>query len=128
MQDTEDAYGYDRHMLEAIAGVPLPAKVNTGLIGLHSPSVDVDRLEFFARGILSTARANHFIEQAMTAMLLASCRFTYAPPDAYFTPPTAGVSRKALGVFHHYAGAARRWYYQYAWRHVLARTNTALVS
>ena len=117
MEDLLDCYGYDRALLDRLAGHPLPPKVNTGLIGLHSPSVDWDRLEGFARAMLASKPGiDHFLEQAMTAMLLAGRPFRYAPPADYYIPLAYTPGRTPPGVFHHYAGPSRKWFYRHAWR------------
>lgn len=120
MQDMADAYGYDRALLDRLAGHPLPPKVNTGLIGLHSPSVDWIRLECYARELVASKGIDHFLEQAMTAMLLAGQRFHYAPPADYFIPTDFAACRERTGCFHHYAGPARKWLYRHAWLQAVA--------
>jgi hypothetical protein len=119
MQDMADAYGYDRALLDRLAGHPLPPKVNTGLIGLHSPSLDWPRLELYARELLASKGIDHFLEQAMTAMLLAGRPFHYAPPADYFIPTDVASVHARTGCFHHYAGPARKWFYRLAWQYAL---------
>ncbi len=118
MEDLMDCYGYDRGLLDRLAGHPLPPRVNTGLIGLHSPSLDPDRLEFFARELVASKGVDHFLEQAMTAMLLAGRPFSCVPPADYFIPLDLAACLERRGVFQHFAGPARKWFYRYAWRMV----------
>lgn len=120
MADLMDCYGYDRVRLERLAGQPLPPKVNTGLIGLHSPSLDLERLEYFAREMTASQGLDHFLEQAMTAMLLAGMPFDYAPPADYFIPLDLPSVLGRRGVFQHLAGPSRKWFYRHAWRLVVA--------
>ena len=61
---------------------------------------------------------DHFMEQAMTAMLLADVPFHYAPPADYYIPLNYQPGRIPSGAFHHYAGPARKWFYRDAWRSV----------
>jgi hypothetical protein len=124
MEDLLDCYGYDRPLLDRLAGHALPPRVNTGLIGLHSPALDLDRLEYFAREMTASKGLDHFLEQAMTAMLLAGRPFAYAPRADYYSPLTLADCLERRGVFQHYAGPARKWFYRHAWRLVVPPTQS----
>ena len=116
MEDMATVYGYDESVLARLAGAPIPARVNSGLVGIQSESIDWDFLERGVRELIAVSGINHFMEQGLTAVLLARQPFDYAPPADYFIPTRVSQCTGREGVFHHYAGPARNWLYRRAWR------------
>ena len=116
MQDNATAYGYDESLLTRLAGRPIPPKINVGLLGLRSESIDWDFLEHCTRELFATPSTKYFTEQALTALLLARQPFCYAPPADYFIPVRVEQCLSREGVFQHYCGDARHWLYRRAWR------------
>jgi hypothetical protein len=116
LQDNATVYGYEASTLERLAGRPLPPKVNTGLVGILSESIDWSFLEYCTRELIAAPGMRHFMEQALTAVLFARQPFRYAPPADYFIPVRVEQCLEREGVFQHYAGDARPWLYRRAWR------------
>lgn len=123
MRDLQDVYGHDREVLEQIVGRAVPSRVNAGLVGLHSAMIDPARLEYFAEKLLAVGGYNHFLEQAMTAMLLAEHSFDHVPPEDYFIPASVAQCSTTAPVCQHYTPVTRGWMYRKGWREVEARVN-----
>jgi len=123
MTDVNDQYGAERSVLDTIAGRPVPARVNTGLVGAASETLDWTRLEFLARRYLDRIGPSHFIEQSLTAMAAAELPAQGLPATDYIVAPPTAEARLPRAVAHHYAGPSRHLLYRYGWRRLsLAQT------
>jgi hypothetical protein len=123
MRDIDYAYSVSPEVVDAIAGKAVPTLINTGVIGLHSGMVDPNELEGRARKLLeSRGYRVHFLEQTMTAMMLASRPFKFAPPGDYCIPQAVADCSPVSAVCQHYIPVTRGWMYRKGWRyvHVLA--------
>jgi hypothetical protein len=117
MTDVGDAYGCPVRKLTAIAGRPVPRRVNTGILGLRSDSLDWDRLEWFCARLDELMRPHYYHEQAVCALHLASCPERLATPlEDYVVLPRPPEATAPRAVWHHYVAASKRWYYQQRWR------------
>jgi hypothetical protein len=110
MKDFQDSYGYSAEVLRSAFGKSMPPRVNTGISGLYSPSIDWDRLEYWASR-LPPGEVNHFAEQALTAMLMSESGGQPAPPEDYVISPERQEVRNPQAVMHHYVVPSRTWYY-----------------
>lgn len=117
MTDVGDAYGCPLPELDAIAGRPVPRRVNTGILGLRGDTLDWERLEHFCAALDARVKPHYYHEQAVTALHLASAEACVAAPPADYVvlprPPEATTPR---AVWHHYVAHSKRWYYQTRWR------------
>lgn len=117
--DVENAYGYPIALLSALAGAPVRARVNVGLCGLRSDSLDWDRIESWCRTLIARHGTSYYLEQALVATLTAGQECTVAPAGDYVTcpqPPEAGECR---AVMHHYVAGSKTWYFRHNWRRAL---------
>ena len=71
MLDAMPAYGYSTHLMEELAGHPIPPLVNVGFCGLRSDAIDWDELERWCKELVAREGMSYFLEQAITAMLVA---------------------------------------------------------
>lgn len=117
MTDVGDAYGCPLDDLAAIAGRPVPRRVNTGILGLHSETLDWERLEHFCAALDARVKPHYYHEQAVVALHLAFAESRVATPISDYVvlprPPEAIAPR---AVWHHYVAESKRWYYQTNWR------------
>lgn len=118
MTDVADAYGYPLATMAALAGAPIPPKVNVGFCGLRSDAIDWDRLEAWTRELVSL-HPHYYLEQALSAMLFASQPCTILPPDDYRLAPDVPECQAPTAVLHHYVAQSKRGYFRHAWRHLL---------
>ena len=110
MRDFQDSYGYSPEVLRSVFGRSMPPRVNTGISGFYSPSIDWEQLEYWASR-LPAGESNHFAEQALTAMLMSESGGEAAPPEDYLISPERGEVRSPRAVMHHYVVPSRTWYY-----------------
>lgn len=115
--DCAENYGYSRPLLEHLAGAPLPPRVNVGLCGLRSETLDWGFLEHATATLIAAERTNYYLEQALVAVLaarLGPCAI--APAADYVTLPSAAEIARPTAVMHHYVDTARGAYFRHAWR------------
>jgi hypothetical protein len=121
MLDVQDAYGYPHATLATLAAQPIPEKLNVGICGLRSESIDWERLEFWCQQLLARHGTSYYLEQALVALLLAGESAVQLPARDYQLLPSDAECRKPTAVLHHYVAESKRGYFRDAWRHVAAR-------
>lgn len=119
MVDVEQSYGYSDALMTALAGSSLPSKLNVGVCGLESDAIDWERLEYWCTALLDREGTHYYLEQALTAMLLASRACTVLPPSEYVVLPSLDEGKRPTAVLHHYVAGSKRAYFQHGWRHIL---------
>ena len=123
MVDIAPAYGVPQAALEALAGRPVHPRVNVGLCHLPSSALDWDFVERCAATLLADHGFTYYLEQALTAILLA--RLEATPLDAHYVVyPDHAVARRADRAALHYVDGSRRFYYDFGWRQALALGRT----
>ena len=123
MWDFQDSYGYTPSLLESTLGARMPPMVNSGFCGLRSESIDWDQVERWAKRLLSSAGTNHFSEQCLTAMIMATNGSRPAPKD-YLIWPTQEESHYPTATMHHFVAESRVWYHVYGWPAILRRSTS----
>ncbi len=123
MVDTVTAYGYPSEALSALAGAPVPERVNVGVCGLCSERLDWDRLEHWVSTLLRTHGSSYYLEQALVAMLAAIEPWDRAPAEDYVAMPSPGEVSNPRAALHHYVAESKQHYFLRSWRHVLAHAN-----
>ena len=119
MLDVQDAYGYPHTTLAALAGRPIPEKLNVGICGLRSDAIDWERLEFWCQQLLARHGSSYYLEQALVALLVAAESRLQLSADDYRLLPDEAECRAPTAVLHHYVAESKRGYFRHAWRHVL---------
>ncbi|RRJ96672.1 hypothetical protein Ga0100231_023045 [Opitutaceae bacterium TAV4] len=122
MVDIAPAYGVPQTALETLAGRPVYPKVNVGLCHLPSSSIDWEFVEHCAATLLATHGFSYYLEQALTAILLARLDATPLPAGDYVVYPDAVTARRADTAAMHYVDDSRAFYYDFAWRQIMAAT------
>jgi hypothetical protein len=120
MLDVADAYGYSPGLLRELAGTDLPKRLNVGICGLHSDSIDWEKLEYWCGALIAREGAHYAMEQAIVAMLTADKPRIVAPANSYIVSPSKSEAEHPSAVLHHYTAEAKAWYFRFAWRHVAA--------
>jgi len=119
MIDVETAYGYSPALMASLAGIPMPERINVGVSGLNSSSLDWEELEFWCKTMIQQEGTHYYQEQAMVAMLMARQPCTIAPATDYIVLPDRAEVRTPRAVLHHYVADSKPWYFRYGWRHVV---------
>lgn len=123
--DNVTSYGYDRALMDRLAGARVADLVNVGLTGLRGDEIDWDRVEYFCRELITAGGTHYYLEQALVAMLVAGRPCAVAPASDYVTFPREPEASDCRAVMHHYVADSKRWYFRHNWRRVIAGENTA---
>lgn len=116
MLDVHDAYGYPTSALAALTGAPPPARVNVGVCGLRSETIDWNRLEDWTANLLARHGSSYYLEQALVALLLTGRTSLRLSAGDYQLMPTLAECRKPSAAMHHYVALSKRGYFRYSWR------------
>jgi hypothetical protein len=116
MVDVKTAYGYSDQLMSRLAGVTIPDKINVGICGLQSESIDWDELEYWCKTMIETEGSHYYQEQAIAAMLMARQPSAIAPAEDYILMPSQIEVQQPKGVMHHYVADSKPWYFRYGWQ------------
>lgn len=121
MLDVHDAYGYPLETLSTLAGHPIPGKVNVGVCGLRSDTLDWEKIEWWCARLLALHGSSYYLEQALVALLLAGRESTCLPAADYLLMPDKRECRDPKAVLHHYVMESKRDYFRHTWKRLLDR-------
>jgi len=114
MIDCEESYGYDKNLMESICKAKIPEMVNVGIIGLNSKSINWMAVENWGKTLEETEGASYFLEQALSAMIIASQERTILSIENYIVNPKNGKEKqKILG---HYVDLSKENYFNQSWK------------
>jgi len=118
--DSETSYGYPLDEMSALAGHHVVERLNVGLCGLKSESLDWERLEYWCERLISKHGTHYYLEQALVAMLVAGQDCAVLPSEDYVTLPSEPEALCCEAVMHHYVSSSKPWYFRSNWRRVAA--------
>ncbi len=116
MVDVETAYGYSSSLMASLTGNPIPDRINVGICGLNSSTLDWDELEFWCKTLIEQEGTHYYQEQALVAMLMARQPCTIANASDYIVLPDRTEVCAPRAVLHHYVADSKPWYFRYGWR------------
>jgi hypothetical protein len=122
MLDVADAYGYSHGLLRELVGADLPSRLNVGICGLNSDTIDWEKLEYWCGRLVAREGTHYLMEQAVVAMLTAGKPRAVAAAESYVVAPCRFETEYPTAVLHHYTAESKAWYFRFAWRHVAARS------
>ena len=117
MLDVHDAYGYPAETMRSLATRPLPPRVNVGICGLRSDTIDWEKLEWWTTRLLALHGTSYYLEQALVALLLADASPLVLPAEDYRLMPDLTECLAPTAALHHYVDLSKRGYFRHAWRH-----------
>jgi hypothetical protein len=120
MLDVADAYGYSPGLLRELAGFNLPMRLNVGICGLNSDSIDWEKIDHWCGQLVAHEGTHYLMEQAIVAMLTAGQPRAAAPEKLYLVSPSRSEAERPTAVLHHYTAASKAWYFRFAWHHAVA--------
>lgn len=123
MVDCMTSYGTPTAFLDELAGTPLHPRVNVGLCHFDAAAIDWDYVEHCAAAILARHGFSYYLEQALTAILLARARAEPLDADQYLVYPTPEQARAPAQIALHYVDRSYLSLYRYGWRQVLAAST-----
>lgn len=116
--DTQDSYGYPVDTLRTLASRPVPSRVNVGILGLRSDTIDWEKLETWCAELLARHGTSYYLEQALVALLLADANPLRLPAEQHIVFPPEAECQTPHAVMHHYVDLSKRGYFRHAWRHI----------
>jgi hypothetical protein len=120
MMDVKNAYGYPIDLLNQLAGSSVPERLNVGVLGLNSAAIDWERLEAWCSELLTKHGSTYYLEQALSALLLAGSNSEFLDPQKYVVMPDEAHCVSPAAVLHHYVAESKRGYYLHGWKAALA--------
>ena len=119
MVDCTESYGYSPGLMKELCGSEIADKVNVGAIGLNNSTINWKDIENWVKILEETEGRSYYLEQALSAMLLAGNECTILDKDEYIVNPTSQIISEGSGVLHHYVDLSKKGYYNIAWRKVI---------
>jgi hypothetical protein len=120
MVDCMTSYGTPTPFLDELAGTPLHPRVNVGLCHFDAAAIDWDYVEHCAAAILGRHGFSYYLEQALTAILLARAGAEPLDPENYLVYPKPEQARAPSQIALHYVDRSYLSLYRHGWRRVLA--------
>ncbi|AVP99882.1 hypothetical protein C7S18_23075 [Ahniella affigens] len=118
MIDCAESYGYPRAELDRLCGGSVPTPVNVGVLGMPSGELDWDHIEYWAKALIAGFGPHYFLEQTLSAMLLAGMPHRFLPRDDYLVIAGANAQAEHTACLVHYVDASKRQYYDRNWQQV----------
>lgn len=119
MVDCEESYGYDTSLMKSLCGFEIPKLMNVGAIGINSNIVNWAEVEFWGKRLEEERGASYFLEQALSAMIVADENKTILSKEEYIVNPEWKNDGLAKVKLHHYVDLSKKYYFEEAWKKVL---------
>lgn len=119
IQDALNSYHYSFNLMEELSGNKIHEKLNVGLIGLKSELIDWDKLEFWTKTLEEREGTSYYLEQALSAMLVAGQTLSLGNREDYIVLPTKDNILNKTGILHHYVAESKEWYFKEAWKNII---------
>lgn len=116
MLDSEESYGYDKELMETLCGFTIPDLMNVGAFGVNSNSINWNNIENWAKSLEEKQGASYFLEQALSAMVVASQTKTILNAEEYIVNPEINTSDLNKDKLHHYVDLSKKYYFETAWK------------
>jgi hypothetical protein len=119
MLDCQESYGYSKQLMEELCGYKVPSLLNVGVIGLNSSQINWGNIERWIKALEEKEGTSYYLEQALTAMLLAGVKANVLPADEYIVNPGQTAINATKGVLHHYVDLSKESYFKFAWQKLI---------
>jgi hypothetical protein len=116
MVDCDEAYGYSHLLMEQLCGSAIPKLVNVGVFGIDSNEVNWSNLERWIKELEEAEGASYYLEQALSAMLIAGKSTTILDKEKYKVNPPEKEIDKCNATLHHYVDLSKKGYFTKAWK------------
>lgn len=113
MLDCDESYGYDRDLMQRLCGFEIPKLMNVGAFGLNSDIINWNNLESWCKTLEEKQGASYFLEQALSAMLIANENKTILIREKYIVNP----NDDNLGTLFHYVDLSKEKYFNSDWKY-----------
>ena len=116
MVDCAEAYGYSPQLMKSLCGYEIPSLVNVGVIGIDSSSINWESLEEWIKQLEANEGTCYYLEQALSAMLIAGKTAAVLDQEAYKVNPLPGEIEETKSILYHYVDLSKMGYYTSAWK------------
>lgn len=116
MVDVDTAYGYPLDLLSRQCGFEMRDRVNVGVAGLRSDTIDWDTVEGWMKEQIDRVGPHYYQEQAVTAQLMSKGPCLVLDDRDYRVLPDEAEAKRPSAVMHHYVADSKVWYYRLGWR------------
>ena len=113
------SYHYSTTLMNNLVGNQVRLNLNVGMIGLESSSISWLDLERWIVALEAAEGDHYFLEQALSAMLVAGRDIYIADPKGYIVMPDKKEVKTRQAILHHYVADSKNWFYQSAWKQLL---------
>ncbi|RZK40079.1 MAG: glycosyl transferase [Pedobacter sp.] len=115
MIDCEESYGYSNALMEDLSGSAIPKLLNVGVLGVKSATINWNEIESWIEQLEKKEGKTYYLEQALSAMIVAKQKCIALPPAAYIVNPSQKELNEPSGL-HHYVSTSKKEYFNLAWR------------
>lgn len=115
--DSDDSYGYTKILMESLCKAKVPRLVNVGVIGINSNTIDWLALEYWIKTLEDKEGSSYFLEQALSAMIIADQERTLLNPKTYIVNPKDNIEQK--NILGHYVDLSKKNYFLKAWKQII---------
>lgn len=112
--DCEQSYGYATALMKRLCKHEIPERVNVGIIGLNSGEINWEDIEKWIIGLEKEGGKSYYLEQAISAMILASKKCIILKEDEYKVNPSKNEAIEKSSSLHHYVDLSKAYYYSNA--------------
>lgn len=119
MIDCEESYGYDKVLMSSLCGYKIPEMVNVGAIGFNSNIINWQDLEIWAKTLEEKEGTSYFLEQALSAMIIASEPKSILNKEEYIVNPVEKTDSSTRVKLHHYVDLSKKYYFESLWKKVM---------
>lgn len=113
MVDCEESYGYDKSAMKSLCRHEIPELINVGAIGIESSTINWQEVETWSKTLENNYGKSYFLEQALSAMIIAGQKRTVLKKEEYKVNPSTINDNSTL---HHYVDLSKKIYFEEAWR------------
>ncbi|GGE44377.1 hypothetical protein GCM10011413_08120 [Pedobacter psychrotolerans] len=118
MLDTVESYGYDKKLMHDLCGFEIPKLLNVGVFGSNSKNINWSNLENWSQELEYKQGGSYFLEQALSAMLIANEQKTILNKKQYIVNPEDSKSDDEIAKLKHYVDLSKKYYFEKAWKNI----------
>ncbi|MDQ0640909.1 hypothetical protein QF042_004474 [Pedobacter sp. W3I1] len=116
MLDTVESYGFDKQLMKSLCGQDIPTLLNVGIFGIDSNIINWDDLEIWSKTLEEKQSPSYFLEQALSAMLVAGKNHIVLNKAEYVVNPEGSNPNLNEVKLHHYVDISKKYYFNTAWK------------
>lgn len=127
MLDTVESYGYDKKLMKDLCGFEIPDLMNVGCFGSNTTKIIWKNLEHWSEELEKAEGASYFLEQALSAMLIANEHKNILNKTEYIVNPNEGTIDLSKAKLHHYVDLSKQYYFNSAWKKLVDYAYDVLI-